>query len=133
MKPLQETSYQQHILRKIDVWETSDGFPKIQDFGIDRRDMEDYLSEKQDILDIPGSKTHQLTVYATIVLVPTFIASAFDHAGTVLGTNATLVGLGIGVLLSVSWWGITTWRVRSKLKAMRNDKIDAYLDAVDNF
>lgn len=133
MKPLQETSYQQHILTKIDVWETSEGFPKIQDFGIDRRDMEDYLSEKQDILDIPGSQTHQLTVYASIVLVPTFIASAFDHVDTIFGTNATLVGLGIGILLSASWWGITTRRVRKKLNALYNGKIEDYLRAVENF
>lgn len=133
MKPLEEESYQQHMLRKINLHDTASGFPRLQDYGLTKSEVDDYLSEKQDILDIPGSQTHRLTVLAGIVMVCTLIASVFDHADTCLGTNASLAGIIIGVVLSLSWWGLTTVRVNRKLKAQRDDNIENYLKAVENY
>lgn len=133
MEPLQEFSYQQHILRKISINETSPDFPKYKDFGIDKRSFEDYLSDKQDILDIPGSQTRQLKVYGSMVVIPALISSAFDHTDMFFGSRSTLVGIGFGILLALACWGITSWRVKTKMKNLYDSKMESYLSAVDNY
>ena len=133
MKPIEEESYQMYILRKISRHDITPNFPKLNDFGITKSEMEDYLSEKQDIMDIPGSQTHRMTVLAGIILVSMLIFSAFDHIDTVLGTNASLVGMGVGLLLSCIWFFIVKFRVKSKLKALYNETIENYLEAVENY
>lgn len=133
MKPLVEDTYQLRILRKISLHELTPDFPKLQDFGIDKPTMEDYLSDKQDILDIPGSQTHQMTILAGIVLVCMLISSAFDHLDTIFGSNASLVGIFVGLILAFCWWGITSIRVKNKLKAIYDQDIENYLKAVENY
>lgn len=133
MKPLVEDTYQLRILRKISLHELTPDFPKLQDYGIDKSTMEDYLSDKQDILDIPGSQTHRMTVLAGIVLVFTLIASAFDHLDTIFGSNASLVGLAFGLVVAFCWWGITALRVKNKLQSLYDEDIENYLSAVDNY
>ena len=44
MKPIEEESYQMYILRKISRHDITPDFPKLDDFGITKSEMEDYLS-----------------------------------------------------------------------------------------
>ena len=85
MRPLIEDSYQQQMLRKIALRSSEDGFPKYTDFGVDKESVEDYLSEKQDVLNLRGSQTRQFTVVGCLILVPALIASGFDHTQSPFG------------------------------------------------
>lgn len=133
MKPIEEESYQMYILRKISRHDITPDFPKLDDFGITKSEMEDYLSEKQDVMDIPGTQTHRMTVFAGIILVSMLIFSAFDHIDTALGTNASSIGMVVGVVLSCIWFFIVKFRVNSKLKALYNENVEHYLEAVENY
>ncbi len=133
MKPLIEDSYQQQMLRKIALRSSEEGFPKYSDYGVDKGSVEDYLSEKQDVLDLRGSQTRQFTVVGCLVLIPALIASGFDHTQSPLGDKNSLVALCGGVVMAACWWGLNSWRVNRKLKAMCNPDIEAYLSAVEEY
>ena len=112
MKPIEEESYQMYILRKISRHDITPDFPKLDD---------------------PGTQTHRMTVFAGIILVSMLIFSAFDHIDTALGTNASLIGMVVGVVLSCIWFFIVKFRVNSKLKALYNENVENYLEAVENY
>lgn len=133
MKPLIEDSYQQQMLRKIALRSSEEGFPKYSDYGVDKGSVEEYLSEKQDVLDLRGSQTRQFTVVGCLVLIPALIASGFDHTQSPLGDKTSLVALLGGVVLAACWWGLNSWRVNRKLKAIGNPDIEAFLSAVEEY
>ena len=133
MRPLIEDSYQQQMLRKIALRSSEDGFPKYTDFGVDKESVEDYLSEKQDVLNLRGSQTRQFTVVGCLILIPALIASGFDHTQSPFGDKTSLVAMLGGVVLAACWWGLNSWRVNRKLKAICNQEIEAYLRAVEGY
>ena len=133
MKPLIEDSYQQQMLRKIALRSSEEGFPNYSDYGVDKGSVEDYLSEKQDVLDLRGSQTRQFTVVGCLVLIPALIASGIDHTQSPLGHKTSLVALLGGVVLAACWWGLNSWRVNRKLKAIGNPDIEAFLSAVEEY
>ena len=111
MRPLIEDSYQQQMLRKIALRSSEDGFPKYTDYGVDKASVEDYLSEKQDILELRGSQTKQFTVVGCLILVPARIASGFDHAQAPFVDKTSLAAMRGGVVLAACWWGLNSRRV----------------------
>ena len=85
------------MLRKIALRSSEDGFPKYTDFGVDKESVEDYLSEKQDVLNLRGSQTRQFTVVGCLILIPALIASGFDHTQSPFGDKTSLVAMLGGV------------------------------------
>ncbi len=45
-------------------------FPKLENYGITRMELDDYLFDKQAILDMGGSKRSQLTIGGFITVIP---------------------------------------------------------------
>ena len=60
---------------KIEKYGANADFPKFENYGITRMDLDDYLFDKQAILDMGGSKRTQLTVGGFITVIPVLILS----------------------------------------------------------
>ena len=121
------------MLRNTSLRSSEDGFPRYTDYGVDKASVEDYLSEKQDILELRGSQTKQFTVVGCPILVPALIASGFDHTQSPFGDKTSLVAMLGGVVLAACWWGLNSWRVNRKLKAIYHPEIEAFLSAIEEY
>lgn len=136
MKELQPdilNDYEHRILRGIDQHDGEDGFPVLATFGVERKDLEDYLYEYQRILDSPGSQKAQLTKYGIVAVIPVIILSAFPESMLPWGKWSLFAGLAIGIVLALVLKGLSALSVRHRLRRLRadNEDVAAYADSVE--
>lgn len=138
MKELQPdilNDYEHLILRGIDQCAGKDGFPSMEESGIQRQDLEDYLFEYQRILDSPGSQKSQLTKYGILAVVPIVILSAFPEQMLPWGKNSLFAGIAIGLLVACLLKGISMLRVRTAIRSLKsaNKDIAGYAGKVEQY
>ena len=66
-------------------------FPKVEDYGITRMELDDYLFDKQAILDMAGTPRTKMTVGGIITLLPVIVLSAFPDSAYIYGKMWTTV------------------------------------------
>ncbi len=135
MKELQPNlldDYEHKVSDLIARSEGHEGFPKLEDYRLTRKALDDYLYDYQIVLDREGSQRAQLTVYGIIAIFPTVVLSAFPEAMLPWGKWSLLVGVGIGVALSLFIKTVRALVTRAKLSALRHNSNDAsrYVEAV---
>ena len=62
--------FEHKVTGKIAKYGNEPDFPKFEDYGITRMELDDYLFDKQSILDMGGSKRSQLTIGGFITVLP---------------------------------------------------------------
>lgn len=127
--------YEHTVLRAIDRFSESDGFPSMVEHAIERKIVEDYLYEYQRILDSPGSQKAQLTKYGIIAVIPILIFSAFPENMLPWGKWSLIVGIMIGLAIALLLKVLSMLRVRMALRQLRRDNpVPAtYVDLVNDF
>lgn len=78
-------------------------FPKLENYGLTRMELDDYLFDKQAILDMGGSKRTQLTVGGFITVIPVLILSCFPDKSPIYENGkamTTIIAIIIGLLLA---------------------------------
>lgn len=138
MKELQPdilNDYEHLILRGIDLHGGEASFPTLEESGVARKDLEDYLYEYQRILDSPGSQKAQLTKYGIVALIPIIILSAFPEEMLPWGKYSFFAGIAIGLLLAIALKGFSIFGVRRGLSRLRtgNPEAAAYADKVKQY
>lgn len=138
MKELQPdvlNDYEHRILRGIAQHDSEDGFPALAAFGVERKELEDYLYEYQRILDSPGSQKAQLTKYGIVAVIPVVILSAFPESMLPWGKWSLFVGIVIGLVLALVLKGLSVLSVRHRLRRLRadNEDVAAFSDMVEQF
>ena len=58
--------FEHKVTGKIAKYGNEPDFPKLENYGITRMELDDYLFDKQAILDMGGSKRSQLTIGSLI-------------------------------------------------------------------
>ncbi len=135
MKDLQPNllnDFEHQVLAKIAHHENEADFPRMEDYGLTRKQVEDYLYDYQLLLDREGSQKSQLTVYGIIAIIPTIALSAFPENMLPWGKWSLMVGVSIGVLIALAIKAIRTIVTRVKVARHRGAYPDAsnYVDAV---
>lgn len=123
MKELQPNllnDYEHQVLAKIARHEGEEDFPRMEDYGLTHKALEDYLYDYQLILDREGSQKSQLTVYGIIAIIPTIVLSAFPESMLPWGRWSLMVGIGVGVLLALFIKAIRMTVTRAKVARHRN-------------
>ena len=125
--------FERQLRHKIAHYDYLDTFPKMADFGVNRSEFDDYVIEKQSILDMEGNARKRYTLLALIFLLPFFVLSAFPEQYLPLGNYAFLIGFVIGFLLvALQQWTIKKVK-QKRVNRIHHPQIEKYIEAVNLF
>ena len=138
MKELQPNlldDYEHLISRGIELHSGEAGFPQMEEAGITREELDDFLFEVQSALDSEGSQKAQLTEYGIVAVLPIIIFSAFPENMLPGRGYALYLGIGIGLLLALLWKGLSMLSVRHRISNLRrnNEAAAGYADKVEAY
>lgn len=138
MKDLQPNlldDYEHLISRGIERHGSESGFPSMDEAGITRQELDDFLFDVQSVLDSEGSQKAQLTKYGIVAIMPIIIFSAFPENMLPGRGYALYIGIGIGLLLALLWKGLSMLTVKSRISRLRrdNEAVADYADRVERY
>lgn len=125
--------FEHKVKGKISMYGDRVNFPKLSDYGIERLEFEDYLFDKQAILDMGGSERSQLTVGGFITVLPVLVLSAFPDSASVYAHGkmwATVIALVLGLLVALFLKAVLKMIIAYRLQKNKNIKIETYIKAV---
>ncbi len=138
MKELQPNvlnDYEHRVLALIARHEGEAGFPRPEDYGLEKKAVDDYLYDYQIVLDREGSQRSQLTGYGIVAIVPTVVLSAYPEQMLPWGQWSLMVGVGMGVLLAAAIKAVRMTVTRAKLAGLKRSCSAAaqYVAAVEQY
>ena len=95
--------FEHKVTNKMQKYGDEPDFPKLENYGLTRMELDDYLFDKQAILDMGGSKRTQLTVGGFIMVIPVLILSCFPDKSPIYENGkamTTIIAIIIGLLLA---------------------------------
>lgn len=127
--------YEHLIMRGIELHADEAGFPRLEEAGVEKKALEDYLYECQCILDSLGSQKAQLTKYGIVAIAPVIVLSAFPESTLPWGKWSLYVGIAAGLLLALLLKGLSALSVKGRLGRLRaaNARLAAYADRVERY
>jgi hypothetical protein len=108
-------------------------FPKFENYGITRMDLDDYLFDKQAILDMGGSKRTQLTVGGFITVIPVLILSCFPDKSPIYENGkalTTVIALIIGLLLACFFKALLQMIIAYRVNKHKETQMETFIKAV---
>ena len=116
----------EHRVRKVIAEHREEaGFPKLDDYGVSEEEFEDYLFDKQAVIDDIDSLKKKYTIYSIIFIIP-FVVIAF-YETTV---RNTLIATGCGLLLCLAYYLLTLLVRKIRMSRMNNEAIERYITDV---
>ena len=95
--------FEHKVTNKMQKYGDEPDFPKLENYGLTRMELDDYLFDKQAILDMGGSKRTQLTVGGFITVIPVLVLSCFPDKSPIYENGkamTTIIAIIIGLLLA---------------------------------
>ena len=116
----------EHRVRKVIAEHREEaGFPKLEDYGVSEKEFDDYLFDKQAVIDDIDSLKKKYTIYSIIFIIP-FVVIAF-YETTV---RNTLIATGCGLLLCLAYYLLTLLVRKIRMSRMNNEAIERYITDV---
>lgn len=116
----------EHRVRKVIAEHREEaGFPKLEDYGVSEEEFDDYLFDKQAVIDDIDSLKKKYTIYSIIFIIP-FVVIAF-YETTV---RNTLIATGCGLLLCLAYYLLTLLVRKIRMSRMNNAAIERYITDV---
>nr|WP_024991300.1 hypothetical protein [Hoylesella pleuritidis] len=122
--------YEHVVTDKIAAHTGDPGFPNITDYGITRKQLDDYLFDKQVILDSRGTEKSQYTVLGICIIIPVLILSAIPDQLVPGGGWSLLWGVGVGLVIALIVRLLTALFIKRRLCKIRDEKIECYIAEV---
>lgn len=116
------TDWEHSIKNKIERNKECPSFPHAEDYGITDKEAEDYIYDKQRILDRMEERSKNLLVPGILLVMPVIILSGFGD-----GLKILLSGVFAGVLLTMLYFVVVKAVDKKKLKNMRDETIEKYI------
>ena len=108
-------------------------FPKVENYGLTRMELDDYLFDKQAILDMGGSKRTQLTVGGFITVIPVLILSCFPDKSPIYENGkamTTIIAIIIGLLLACFCKALLQMVILYRVNKHKETKMETFIKAV---
>lgn len=119
----------EHRIRKvIAANRDKQGFPRLEDYGIEEEDFDDYLFYKQAVIDDVDSLRKKYTVYSIIFIIPFLVMSFYETTITNL-----FIAIGAGAALCLIYYIITVLINYIRMKRLHNENIERYIEDVLKF
>ena len=125
--------FEHKVTGKIEKYGNEPDFPKLENYGITRQDLDGYLFDKQAILDMGGSKRSQLTVGGFLTVLPVLILSAFPEKSPIYQNGlmlTTVIALVIGLLLACFVKALLQMVILYRIGKHKEAKYETYIKAV---
>lgn len=125
--------FEHKVTNKMQKYGDEPDFPKLENYGLTRMELDDYLFDKQAILDMGGSKRTQLTVGGFITVIPVLILSCFPDKSPIYENGkamTTIIAIIIGLLLACFCKALLQMVILYRVNKHKETKMDTFIKAV---
>ena len=125
--------YEHMVSNKVAEHGKEDGFPSLEDYGINKSDFETYLFEKQALLDSGKNEKVRYTVWGILIVIPVVVLDCFPHKSLPWGDWSIYFGIALGIILCLMYEVISRFIHRRKLLNHNDEKMERYINDVLNY
>lgn len=125
--------FEHKVTNKMQKYGDEPDFPKLENYGLTRMELDDYLFDKQAILDMGGSKRTQLTVGGFITVIPVLILSCFPDKSPIYENGkamTTIIAIIIGLLLACFCKALLQMVIFYRVNKHKETKMETFIKAV---
>ena len=125
--------FEHKVTNKMQKYGDEPDFPKLENYGLTRMELDDYLVDKQAILDMGGSKRTQLTVGGFITVIPVLILSCFPDKSPIYENGkamTTIIAIIIGLLLACFCKALLQMVILYRVNKHKETKMETFIKAV---
>ena len=125
--------FEHKVTNKMQKYGDEPDFPKLENYGLTRMELDDYLFDKQAILDMGGSKRTQLTVGGFITVIPVLILSCFPDKSPIYENGkamTTIIAIIIGLLLACFCKSLLQMVILYRVNKHKETKMETFIKAV---
>ena len=125
--------FEHKVTNKMQKYGDEPDFPKLENYGLPRMELDDYLFDKQAILDMGGSKRTQLTVGGFIMVIPVLILSCFPDKSPIYENGkamTTIIAIIIGLLLACFCKALLQMVILYRVNKHKETKMETFIKAV---
>ena len=125
--------FEHKVTNKMQKYGDEPDFPKLENYGLTRMELDDYLFDKQAILDMGGSKRTQLTVGGFISVIPVLILSCFPDKSPIYENGkamTTIIAIIIGLLLACFCKALLQMVILYRVNKHKETKMETFIKAV---
>ena len=125
--------FEHKVTNKMQKYGDEPDFPKLENYGLTRMELDDYLFDKQAILDMGGSKRTQLTVGGFITVIPVLILSCFPDKSPIYENGraiTTITAIIIGLLLACFCKALLQMVILYRVNKHEETKMETFIKAV---
>jgi hypothetical protein len=117
--------FQHKVERIIRDHEGEAGFPLLEEFQLVKDDIDDYLFDRQAILDSKGTERSRYTIAGFLIALPVIVMSAFPEEDLPWGGWSIIVAVAIGVGLFLLYLGIQKAVINMRLNRLNSSNPSA--------
>ena len=125
--------FEHKVTNKMQKYGDEPDFPKLENYGLTRMELDDYLFDKQAILDMGGSNRTQLTVGGFITVIPVLILSCFPDKSPIYENGkamTTIIAIIIGLLLACFCKALLQMVILYRVNKHKETKMETFIKAV---
>lgn len=125
--------FEHKVTNKMQKYGDEPDFPKLENYGLTRMELDDYLFDKQAILDMGGFKRTQLTVGGFITVIPVLILSCFPDKSPIYENGkamTTIIAIIIGLLLACFCKALLQMVILYRVNKHKETKMETFIKAV---
>ena len=125
--------FEHKVTNKMQKYGDEPDFPKLENYGLTRMELDDYLFDKPAILDMGGSKRTQLTVGGFITVIPVLILSCFPDKSPIYENGkamTTIIAIIIGLLLACFCKALLQMVILYRVNKHKETKMETFIKAV---
>ncbi len=125
--------FEHKVTNKMQKYGDEPDFPKLENYGLTRMELDDYLFDKQAILDMGGSKRMQLTVGGFVTVIPVLILSCFPDKSPIYENGkamTTIIAIIIGLLLACFCKALLQMVILYRVNKHKETKMETFIKAV---
>ncbi len=125
--------FEHKVTNKMQKYGDEPDFPKLENYGLTRMELDDYLFDKQAIFDMGGSKRTQLTVGGFITVIPVLILSCFPDKSPIYENGkamTTIIAIIIGLLLACFCKALLQMVILYRVNKHKETKMETFIKAV---
>lgn len=125
--------FEHKVTNKMQKYGDEPDFPKLENYGLTRMELDDYLFDKQAILDMGGSKRTQLTVGGFITVIPVLILSCFPDKSPIYENGkamTTIIAIIIGLLLACFCKALLQMVILYRVNKHKETKMETFIKVV---
>lgn len=125
--------FEHKVTNKMQKYGDEPDFPKLENYGLTCMELDDYLFDKQAILDMGGSKRTQLTVGGFITVIPVLILSCFPDKSPIYENGkamTTIIAIIIGLLLACFCKALLQMVILYRVNKHKETKMETFIKAV---